>query len=185
MTTKRKTTQKKKPASKQKKKTNPYRLRHERDAIFFAYAGLGAKRSFAALSRITGIPAKTIESWSVKDGWKERMRELDASIRRQVEQEIVKDIVPTIVELEKLRKKTIENAMGRMDAGGAASNMKETKAAWEIARTELGLPTKFSKIDSTVERILTTEDLEDMSRNGVVEMQEDEEIAAEQEAAEE
>lgn len=169
------TPEKKKGASKPKpEKKQTHRKRHERDALFLAYAGLGGKRSFAELGRITGISERTIEKWSRLDGWKERIRELDANIRRQVEEEMVKDFVPTVVTLQKLRKQTIDNALNRMEAAGAGAKMLENKLAWEIARTELGLPTKFSKIDSTVERVLTTDDLEDMAKNGVTVVDEDE-----------
>lgn len=154
--------------SERPKKNRPKQSKVGRDAVFFAYVGIGSGRSLERLAQVVGIPIPTLRVWSVKDKWQDRLKEIEGGIVAEMERSEIERLTPTIRILNLLRRTAINNSLAKLSGQGEKAKVLDNKLAWEMARTELGLPSKVTKQTTTMPRVLTTDDLEQAARNGVM-----------------
>lgn len=155
----------------------PKRSNDFRDAAFLVYYGLGSSRSLAHTAKLVSVPLGTIKRWSQEGNWPARIQERELDVMEYIQKQQAEEILPTLTEIANLRASAIRNANALMNPKGRKKpKMLDNKLAWEIGRTEMGLPTKHTRNEEAPARALTPQELEAINAGYVVIGDEDEEF---------
>lgn len=148
------------------KRKKPAR-RNEREQVFALYVAMGNERNLVKLAEKTQIAYATLTKWSMMDKWNTRVREIEQGIYDRIVEEQVKELTPSIKLAAAIRKKALTNTLKRLTSNGERTKQLDNKLAWEMARTEQGLPTKVSKVTAAVTKPLSIEDIERVNQGNI------------------
>ncbi|MBT9168571.1 MAG: hypothetical protein DDT19_01918 [Syntrophomonadaceae bacterium] len=84
----------------------------QREAFDYYYA-LGAKRSLSALSSHLGYTLRTVENWSVKFSWQNRVEQRDIEIGRRLQQEMDETITAIKANYRRIIKEAVKRWVER------------------------------------------------------------------------
>lgn len=128
-------------------------------AAFDAYVKLGSKRNLSKLSRDLGIGIGTINRWSKKFNWHERVLSMQEEAVEQANEETKEQFFKDVKNLTEYKYTLLDILKKKVDTSRFCGACEQSPASiteiirvLEVVKTELGEPTSIAKGTFTEDR---------------------------------
>jgi cysteine synthase len=124
----------------------------EQLAAFEAYLAMGQERSLRKLAKKIGAKFATIQSWSRRNKWRDRLLELQEQAAEQAKEDVKKAFFENAENLKTYKYELLDLLKRKVDTsrycdhcGGAPVTVSEIVKVYEVVKLELGEPTSIAK----------------------------------------
>lgn len=121
-------------------------------AAFDAYLKMGEGRSLAKLAKALKKRKATVENWSKRMGWHDRIIEWQEEEAERAKEQMKKEFFNDAANLRDFKSDILHKLKEKFDRAHYCSECEQTRLTvselrniWEIIKTELGEPTNITK----------------------------------------
>lgn len=121
-------------------------------AAFCVYAEMGSERSLKAVAKKIGHPIGTVEGWSKKHGWQERVLDLQKQANEAAGEKLKDRMFESVEKLREFKNTILEELKTKFhtaaycgDCGSHRLTVAEMINILNVVKVELGEPTNITK----------------------------------------
>lgn len=111
---------------------------------FEEYVALGSKRSLSQVAKKLGLPQGTLERWSKRHHWHDRITAMTERSAKLAHDVIEEEFFKSVENLHKFKYTIMSELKARVDRKEKMT-VSELVRIWEVVKTELGEPTTILK----------------------------------------